>query len=194
MNSKQLTTAKQAIGKLEKLPLRGISRAANMLCIQFGDLLETDMPYRDENGSLSKNEKGELNYKKGLVGEYSLNIQCCFRWIYDDRIILAKDDLYQPSSKILSNADFDMDNFYYDTIGNNRMDEIIDTKLTKTDGFLVSSVSVSKIGDIKIKFANGYLLDVVIDISQAEECWRFFKSETDEHLVMLGDGLEETDE
>lgn len=51
---------KMAITRLDALigtPLRSITRAADMVCFMFGDLIEKDALYRDENrrATLKKN-------------------------------------------------------------------------------------------------------------------------------------------
>jgi hypothetical protein len=187
MNNKELKSIKEKLSILKDQPLRFTFRGADMLCLQFGRVIEKTFRYqKDENGKPLTE----------LAGEYALHIQCFYRLSCGNEIILAKSDLYEPSSIILNKPDFDWDSFDYDDIGNNRLDEIIATRLNELEGFIVDTIQVTKFGDIIITFTNGFLLEGYSDDSSKDsEFWRFFKSGLDEpHLVINGTGIEKDDE
>ena len=49
---------------------------------------------------------------------------------------------------------------------------------------------MNSVGDLKIDFSNGYVLEIFIDTSEEEECWRILKMESDEkHYVVYGKGV-----
>ncbi|KOO47503.1 hypothetical protein Q0N35_02455 [Priestia koreensis] len=57
---------------------------------------------------------------------------------------------------------------------------------------VVEGIHVSNVGDITILFSNAWMLDVFLDSSNEDECWRIFKSgDHDSHMVITGEGIEE---
>ena len=45
-------------------------------------------------------------------------------------------------------------------------------------------------GDLKIDIGDNYILEIFIDTSEEEECWRILKMESDEkHYVVYGKGV-----
>ena len=186
MTNEQCKAITTRLSPIIGTPLQGITRVADMVCFQFGNLIEKDALYRDESGHAAVH--------KVTAGEYALHVQCCFRIPCGNTIVVAKSDLFQPSkdyvtSHGLNKEDAIPNDFDYDVAGNSRMDEVFATTFNQPAGFLVESVKANPIGDLHIAFTNGFLLDVLTDISGGEECWRFFKHGDEKHLVVTGQGL-----
>lgn len=60
----------------------------------------------------------------------------------------------------------------------------------KIENNLVTSCSMNDYGDLKIDIGNNYILEIFIDTSEEEECWRILKMESDEkHYVVYGKGV-----
>ena len=61
----------------------------------------------------------------------------------------------------------------------------IDKYLNK---LVVIGVFVSQYGDLTIKMNNGIEIEVFINMSK-DECWRFFRRHSENHLIIGGDGI-----
>ncbi|MDR1570619.1 MAG: hypothetical protein LBS72_09055 [Oscillospiraceae bacterium] len=163
-------------------PLRAIFRWADMLGLEFGNIIEKE--------SFGKKEDGTRGCFIHKAGEYALHIQTFYRLVSGNAILLAKNDLYQPSNKARSAESFDRADFDCELLGNNRLDEIMYELAGNLDGFVVKSVSVNNFGDLRIRFNNAALLQVIADTSDAFECWRFFRhGDESDHLVVSTDGI-----
>lgn len=184
MKASHVKKLRESLAVLVGLPVRNITRAADMLSLQFGDLVEARAAVRGPDG--------KLTVGSSLVGEYALQIQCAFRLTCGNRIIAAKSDLYQLSRSAaaeLGNVPVLPDDFDYDAVGNNRLDEALSELSAQMDSFIVRSVGVSRFGDVRLRFGNGFELTATADVSGSEECWRFFRS-GEEHLIATGQGVE----
>lgn len=187
MKKKQMEDIQESLRGIVQEPLRKITRAADLICFQFGSLLKTEMPVCNAEGKLVPGE--------GYVGEYALQVACYGRMVCGETVIFAKGDLFQPSSEALARLTLGADDalpedFDYGVIGNNRLDEVISTKFASIEDFIVESVSVNRLGDLRIRFGNGFEFQALIDVSGPEECWRFFTAGADMHVVMTGEGLD----
>lgn len=167
------------IAPLIGLPLQKITRAADMLCLHFGQLIEKRCAVRGEDG--------KFTVAPALVGEFALHISCCFRLSCGRHIIAAKSDLYQMSAEARGRLGDEIPEDYdYDPIGNNRLDEIIASSLSDLSGFIVKKITVRRFGDLQIEFENRFELEIIVDLSGGEECWRFFRQGEMTHLVVTG--------
>lgn len=187
MKNQQVTKTKETLSVLIGQPTNFLYRSLDMVCIEFGNIIEKRSISRDDTG------KAVLGQRE--AGTYSLHAQSMYRMSCGDIIVFAKGDLYEPSAQALVHLDLQdnetlPDDFDYTQSGNNRLDEILDEKLASLKGFIVEGIAVNHLGDLHIKFSNGFEFRVLIDVSGPEECWRFFKSGDDEHLVVTGEGLE----
>lgn len=170
-----------ALSVLIGQPLRKITRAADTLCLQFGQMVEKKAPVRGED---EKWTVGTI-----MAGEYALQISCCFRLFCGEKMVSAKSDLYQISAEAAQHFSEGVpEDFDYDIVGNNRLDEIISSTLNDLRGFQVKDIKVGRLGDVRIRFANGFEMEILIDVSGGQECWRFFRQGED-HLVMTGSGI-----
>jgi hypothetical protein len=163
--------AMSILNVLKGAKLLKLTRAAQMPCFQFSDAL---------SGS----------------PKFQLHIQCSFRFVSKEKVVVASSDVYQPNSSYEVNNDFDFENFEWDIVGQNRFDEIVKNIITPNmDFFIIESIELSAFGDLRIYFSNDFVLDVYIDTSGSEECWRFFnKTNSNAHLVITGLGIEDFDD
>ena len=124
----------------------------------------------------------------------TLYIECSSRFRCRGKIILAKSDLYCPTHEQQEREDFDWLKFDWATQGNNIYDGLLLKHFsTGTSKFVVEKVTVGKFADLKINFTNGLILEVFVETSGHDECWRFFEADRidQEHLVITGQDIEE---
>lgn len=171
ISKKCISFMKILVGK----PLIGICREADMGDLSFGKLITF------------KNYKGE----EKITSSYSLHIQCPFRIVSetDSKIVVASYDMYSDDRLNIQTDTYQIENEY---------DEKVKEWFINNPNPIVKNVNVAACGDLTISFNGGYRLDVFINNSSKEECWRFFKTRIDkdgrkicnEHLVVLGSGDE----
>jgi hypothetical protein len=157
-------------------PLTGVCRESDMGDFSFGSEITV------------KNHKG-INVKKS---SFSLHLQCPFRVVSKTgEIIFTAYDMY------LSCEGEWMENNSWDVKGGNRYDKKTKEWLVENPDLFVKNVDMNKQGDLKIIFSNKDILEVFINKSTNEECWRFFENCSHEdylkdtslrHLVIPGDG------
>ncbi|MEG0269184.1 MAG: hypothetical protein RR653_09725 [Clostridia bacterium] len=187
MDQQQMQMVKERLSVLEGQQLRYVFRSMDMVCFEFGNIVTKKVFGRDENGKPTWVEES--------AGEYALHLQCSFRIVRDDHIVLAKNDMFQPSTDYLGSHSLDEsndipDDFDYDQRGANRMDEILSTTFLELNGFFIASIQMMKTGDLNLVFRNGFQLNVFVDVSGDVECWRFFRANHDDtHLVVTAEGL-----
>ena len=180
MNKKDRILLNEKLAVLPGLELCTITRNSGMLGLSFGDLTYVDAGY--------KNEADKKMEHKIQIGTYALLIKCTFRIFQGKDVLLSQDDYYRPSSKISPD---DYATFDSDQIGNTLWDEAMQKLFAVKSEFVVKDVKVSMFGDLKLSFTNGILLEALINVSNDEDCWRFYKSgeEEDDDLVITGQGL-----
>lgn len=191
MNKKQLSIITKALSSLNGEQLQTVMRAGSMADIGFGNYIDKTVNRR--------NEQNILVPTVVHVPKFALHIDGRFRITCGDEIIVAKNDMFNPSSKKESEPNFDWDVWAtdeddgWDVRGNNRYDEICSHYFSdELFEFTVKKVIVSKWGDLKLEFENGFVLEIFVDASKNEECWRFFVANNlNSHIVITGQGLEE---
>lgn len=196
MKKKDMDLIQEKIGVLIGQPLREIYRFAGASThFGFGEMVETDVFERDESNKLVKGDDGKYVKTKGLRPKFALRNECCMRMTCGDEIVFAKHDIFLPNSALLNQSNFDWDSFDWKVFGGNYFDEMVEKYLGKEPfGFVVKKISVSKFGDLTIKFENEFSLELFADSSGRDENWRFFDMNPHTpHLVVLGDGIEKPD-
>ena len=135
----------------------------DMLCINLGETLCIDVGERPE---------------------FSVRVQCQWRFRKDSEILLASRDMYKP-------ADPDAPDSWYDEHRDGQVDDatlfvsrIPDFCESMTDSS-VSSASVSPLGDLRIAFTNDVVFESFTPGSRKEEFWRAIDFQTREHFVMF---------
>lgn len=113
------------------------------------------------------------------IDKYALHIQSSWKIVDTNRkiIIVAHLDEFTEISQ-----------------SNEKKETIFDKKMNEQrpiiENLKVITCSMNNVGDLKIKFSNGYVLEIFIDTSEEEECWRILKMESDEkHYVVYGNGV-----
>lgn len=162
------------IGKLIGLNLQYAGRASNLFWLGFGELI-----------SVTRRGKTEE------LAEYALDIQCSWRIIKDNKILVGSRDFYSPRT----GWNEENDDFDWDVQGNNRFDERIESFIENTKEHVdVERVEPDEVGGLKIFLSQGYLLEVFPDTSEDDEYsefWRFFnRRENSPHFVVTGNGIE----
>jgi len=150
-----------------------------MACFQFG------------SRHMRKTSRGE----DCEVGDYALHVQCSWRIVRGDEIVVGRADLYEPEDPVKEAADT-----YFDWQKANLQDAKI-AKLFTDDKrqFAVVGVALRAAGKLDILFDDELRLEVFPDSSVARddmEHWRLFApghssdlSVTKPHIVFSGAGL-----
>ena len=123
-------------------PFRYIGRASNMAWLGFGQ----DVSGEDFHG------------KKRILAQYALHVQCSFRVVHLNKIILGNSDIFEPNTQTKC-----MENFNWDVMGGNLYDEksqILIEEL-KNESIVVSNVEVSCWGDLKLELTDGYVIEIL---------------------------------
>lgn len=137
--------------------------------MNIGDFVESKKPI--------KNEGGKWTTEPCMSPKCALHIECSSRFICGDEVVLAKSDLYEPTSAQAKNEDFDWEHFDWDVKGQNRYDELAAIYFSSdAPKWIVKKVSVNRLGDLKLYFTNNFELQVLIDTSEYHKCWRFFET------------------
>ena len=187
MDKKQIDILNQELGVLIDVPLYSVTRSADALCLSLGNLIKCQGVIRDEHGKLVTAE-----VERSML---ALEISCCYRIVCGNEILLAKNDLYQPALAVqeqwaLESIEEIPEDFDCEAIGNNRLDDRMKQLFSDCKDIYVSSIKINQFGDLKISFSNGFILSSTSDVSGEEECWRFFRRDTNQHIVVTGTGLE----
>jgi hypothetical protein len=157
-----------ALSTLHTLPLNGLGRASNIVWFTFGAIRNV----RDYKGVIRE------------VSKYSLHVQCNWKLILGNTILLASTDIYTPKTGLSGE-----DEFAFDKHGCTRFDEI--SPLINLDSRHVTSSKANELGDILLVFDDSFELQVFIDRSSSNEQWRLFAAYSNEkHFVMTGEGIE----
>lgn len=187
MDKRDIQYISEALTVLKNQKLPRVIRAATLAEFQFGDYIEKEFNHYEKGKIMSTNRR--------MVPKLQLHVDCCFRLICGDTIILSRGDIFEPTSVMENDPDFDWDQFDWDIIGNNRFDEMVERYFTNEENdFIVEDIKVSPLGDLQIDFTNGFILEVFTDISGADECWRFFELGSDIHTVITGQGLDDDED
>jgi len=161
----------QALGVLVGLPLWAIGRAADLVWFEFGS---------------QRTVKGRNGVEK-TVGDYALHVQCPWRIIVRDRIVIGRGDIFctPQESDEPTPSDFDWQK-------GNRFDRIAPYFLqNESRSLMVQAVGAGEAGLITISLEGHHKLEVFPHDSEMGEHWRFFKPNMEEsHWVFSGTGLQ----
>jgi hypothetical protein len=152
------------VEKLTSKRFNDIWHVVDMMCLDIGE----EIPF----------EEG------GVRPEFSLRIQCQWRFIRDDEILLASRDMYEP-------ADPEAPDAWYEDHSDGTVDDatlfvsgLPDFRVIMADS-RVSSAGVSPLGDLKISFSNGVYFESFTPCSRKDEFWRAIDFHTRDHLVVF---------
>lgn len=168
-NFKELIEDK--LHSLVGLPLTDGSRAANMQCFHFGQKC-TRLSRKGETVTVSK---------------FALHVQCRWRIVGREGIIVGARDMYYPAG----DPDDPPDEFDWDKPGANRCDERMKQFFQKhKTPLLVEEIEADITGGLRVQLQGGFRLEIFIDDSLNDEHWRFFEPGIDSaHLVVTGQGI-----
>ena len=179
MTERQRKEIQEKLSVLLHRPLHRMGRYEDMTWLSFGEPVE---------------EKNDLMKEKKGVGRFELQIESDARMRCGNEILMGRGDMFEPSKKLAGQDDYDSATFEWSIRGNNYYDEFAEEKLGENpDGFTVKKATISLLGDLKIEFENGYLLETFTGTSGNEEGWRFFDrcAKEEDDLVVCGLGLVE---
>ena len=161
-------SAMEALGVLSGMSLWVSNRAVDMEMFQFGQRHEGT----DKRGQPTR------------WGDYALHVQCPWRIVDPDHIIVGYQDVYRSLTGV------HLEGLEWDVQGGNLRDRRL-TELFDRSGMgplVVEAVEVDAAGTIHMALGRGIALEVFPDASAAngeEEQWRFFMvdSESDHFVV-----------
>lgn len=161
----------QSLSALIGMPLWAAGRAADLAWFHFGQRRTV----KDFRGNPKE------------VGEFALHLQCAWRIVQGDRVVVASRDLYYPAG---SNTTEVPEGFRWDVQGANRLDERLERFLQDASPFVVH-VEAGLAGAFHLFLGNNVSLEVFPDDSFDGEHWRLFRPYLDEpHFVVNGTGIE----
>ncbi len=139
-----------------------IGRSADLLWIHFGRCI------------VIKNQKGSEVEK----GDYAIHVQCPWRFIQYDKLILGSKDVFIPREGV-SESEFDWNIF-----GMSIFDEKVKTIKEQIAPVIVKDVTISEDGTLVIRYEKGLVFEAFPDSSITIEHWRFINNKTKEHTVV----------
>lgn len=150
--------------------LRDIGRASDMAWLSIGRTIEVN------------NLKGE----KILKGTYAIHIQCPWRMVdtKNNIILFTSHDMYLPNKELNGNEHFD-----WDIQGENLYDKKVQEWKRKYPEVVINHIQVNRLGDLSMQLSNCHTIELFMNTSTNNECWRFFECNTGKkHVVFQGTG------
>jgi hypothetical protein len=163
----------EALSAIIQFPLWGATRVMNMEMFDFGD------------------RRTQLN-RKGQevdVGEYALHIQCPWRIVSPDGIIVASEDRKYPEEETANWQEFDSDS-------PSRCEARMAVWLREHSSapLRVERVECDRVGGFRLFLQLGFVLEVFPASSlrgEYSEYWRLFRPSMEaSHFVVTGYGVE----
>jgi len=149
-------------------------RAADMATFQFGE------------------RKNVVDYfeRPSDVGEYALHVQCAWRIVRAEEVVVGSRDLYYPAEH--ENADEQLPTDFDWDRDPNRRDKLLRSLFEDwTRELVVQSVEAGVAGSLRILFSDNLALEIFPDDSLNHERWRLFRPEVDEpHFVVTARGVQ----
>jgi hypothetical protein len=166
VGNSSISDANAAVGRLIGLPWTGLGRATDLVWCLFGDTVSW------------RNYKGEVTERS----EFALHLQCPFRIILDDELVLGSLDLYEPLKSEQPTLPAQTDNST--TLFDLRVEELsIGNTLSR-----VISATVGRPGDITLILDSGLKLEAFITSTAGDEAWRVLGFTEPEYNFTFPDG------
>ncbi len=144
-----------------------VRRVADMLVLHFGPI----RPHRSG---------------KGTVGDYAFHVQCAWRFDGPNGTITGCDDLWDyagPGERPENWSHEDGHSLQDQRLGQYfEWDESTRSWVNESDRFAVVATEQSAQGEVKLELSSDYAI-VVFPASSRREAWRFFESDSDDHLI-----------
>jgi len=143
-------------------------RSADMATFQFGKRIQI----RTHDG------------RSREVGEYALHVQCDWRVVKGDSVLVGSRDLYYPAGYV--DGDAIPDHFSWDR-DPNRRDELLRALFEDgAKGFTVRKVYTGKAGACLIEFDDDISLEIFPNDSSEDEHWRLFATQDSTKEIVIG--------
>lgn len=168
-----------AVKALEGRRLWGSHRACDIQVMKFGARVE-DVDYRG---------------RPGVVGEWAVHLTGAWRIVCEGRVLVGQEDWDIPADGV------DEDEFDRGVLGQSRRDRFVDRFMAHGEfAHLVDRSSVSPLGDLRLEFSDGCVLETFSAIGFVEpkiedgvaladaECWRIFQPARDDPHFVIGTG------
>lgn len=149
----------------------GFNRASDMLVVAMGEEIE------------SIDSRGKTIIKSSVA----LHVQSPWRLVdtNEGKIKLASSDIYIPTEE-----DEIMDNYEWDEHGKNLFDKRIKEWNGKNKFVYIKNCILGRLGDLKLELSSDEKLEIFINVSGEEECWRLLEHDSEkEHMVVTGRGI-----
>ena len=164
----------RSLAPLVTLPMWAMDCAADLAMFTFGDR------------RLEQNRHGEVVG----VREYTLHVQCAWRLVGQNGIIVASRDYFYPAG----DPNDDPPNFDHDQPGANRRDERMAAFFAECghEVPVVESIDADRVGSLRIVMSHDVTLEVFPNDSLEGEYWRFFPAYSHaRHFVVTGRGIKD---
>lgn len=157
------------------MPLWDAGRAADLLWLAFGPR------------QIIKDFRGNPRE----VGEYALHVQCAWRFVQGEEVVVGNRDLYYPRGYRDPKEEIPRE-FNWDVQGANRCDAMLAALFEGgVKQFVVQRVVAGQVGELALLLERGLTLQIFPNDSLDDEHWRLFRPGSEEpHWVFKGQGLE----
>jgi hypothetical protein len=148
-------------------PLVGSHGAGDMESFHFGEAV---VPWRDRSGA------------ERLESRYSLHVQCSWRIVHQSTLLVGYSDYFEARTDLAPPAE-------PEASGNTLRDQLLEAFYRERSdrGRVVTGQSASEVGDLRLTFDDGHVLEIFPDASLAgEEHWRLIDSLGGDVVVEAG--------
>lgn len=157
------------------MPLWDAGRAADLLWLALGQ----------------RKTIQDFQGKPREVGEYALHVQCAWRFVQGEKVLVGNRDLYYPRGYKDTKEEIPR-GFNWDMQGANRCDEVLATLFAGgARQFVVERVEAGQAGEFALLLEGRLTLQIFPNNSLEGEHWRLFRPGSEErHTVYTGLGFE----
>ena len=157
------------LGLLLHQKLQYIERTLNLVCLGFGKLLE-----RKDRHSVTDE-----------IAEYSIHIQCPFRILLNNKIVLGSDDLFLSQFPDIESVDLNIkDSCLFDYKSK--------SLIQKFNNEIIIGVDMNKQNDL-ILYTSNLTIQLFVCNNQFES-WRFFKFDDESIQIVIDEDNQGTDD
>lgn len=168
-----------ALSKLIGKRFNSIFRVTDMLCLNIGENIDFRLAY-----DRRLNDKKILQSRIVKRPELSFHVQTQWRFVKDEKILLASHDIYEPFSPDVP-SDWDWDIFDRQKEESSVFDAERNNVNSRLESCKVKECGCSPIGDLKMIFSDGTLFETFTPASKKDEEWRLIDFRSDAHYVVF---------
>lgn len=151
-------------------PFHSLSRAVDMLCLNLGP--EVDWT-------------SQRTGQKRSMPAWSIHVQTPWRFVLEDKILLASRDIYEPFVPERAGEDWEYDLTGRPPEEGSLYDALAPEFSRMMAGAAVSVCQVSPLGDLELEFSNGVRFQSFTPDSRTCEVWRLVDYLTGEHKIIF---------